>query len=115
MLLIWCATVVPLFALGDQATVAFYRSDTERVARLYGQGALPPGCRVGLPFRAHPETDLECRGSVASVAAFYRSRLAPGWVETRPPGQIKFEKSPDEFVIVFERTGTKVVVSPTAW
>lgn len=118
---IWCpGTLVVFFAL-DPVQAWIWKFDTERVAKEYAGGSLPPGCVVEGTLRANVHTPLECKDSVAKVAAWYRSKLGPEWVETIDDGEPTFIRQlpgrPRQTIRIYKDDvfveGTAVLVCPT--
>lgn len=120
-MILWPFVSLFLFGSADPIQQKLWIQDTERVAREYGKGELPPGCEITGTYRGSVHTPLECSGSEAELAAWYRARLGPEWKETKEPQRFTFRKSEpgrrEQVVMVYNETtfgsGTHVLVSPT--
>jgi hypothetical protein len=119
--ILWPAVSMVLFFLSDPIQQFLWIKDTERVAREYGKGELPPGCEITGTYRANVHTPLECKGKVPELAAWYRERLGPEWKETKERREFTFTRSrpgqADQVVRVYNEFiyghGTHVLVFPT--
>lgn len=118
---LWAVGSVFLLIALDPVQAWLWKVDTERVAKEYAGGALPPRCEIKGTYRGSVHTPLECKDSVAVVAAWYRSRLGTDWVESREDQDIHFTRQvpgkPKQKISVYRDhffvKGTAVVVSPT--
>jgi len=127
---LWMFGSITVFFWADTVQQRLWIEDTERVAKDYAKGALPPDCGVAGTYRGSLHTPIECSSEVAEVAAWYRSRLGSDWVESTE--QLEAGLSSKQTVVVFTRTrpdhqrekiriyrdivftgGTAVLVSPT--
>jgi hypothetical protein len=118
---LWMIGSVIVFVWADGVQQRLWIEDTERVAKEYGKGELPPNCQINGTYRGSVHTPLECKGKVTDVAAWYRSRLGPEWTETGEPKKVIFTRTqsnlPDQKIVIFNDfifvEGTSVIVSPT--
>ncbi len=118
---LWAVGSVFLLIALDPVQAWLWKVDTERVAKDYAGGALPPGCEIKGTYRGSVHTPLECKDSVEVVTAWYRSRLAANWVESKDGEDILFTRQlpgkPKQKISVYRDLffvkGTAVVVSPT--
>lgn len=118
---LWMFVSLIVFIWADGVQQKFWIEDTERVAKAYGLGALPPDCRITGTYRGSVHTPIECKGTVANVAAWYRGRLGPDWVEGTDQRSVIFTRTqpglPVQKVMIYRDIvfahGTSVIVSPT--
>lgn len=118
-MILWPFVSLFLFGSADPIQQKLWIQDTERVAREYGGGELPPGCEITGTYCGSVHTPLECSGSEAELAAWYRARLGSEWKETKERREFTFTRSqpgrPDQVVRVYSEfgSGTHVLVFPT--
>jgi hypothetical protein len=120
-MILWPFVSLFLFGSADPIQQKLWIQDTERVAREYGKGELPPGCEITGTYRGNVHTPLECNGSETELAAWYRARLGPEWKETKEEQVFTFRRSQpgrqDQVGMVYYETtfgsGARVLVSPT--
>ena len=118
---LWMIGSVIVFIWADGVQQRLWIEDTERVAKEYGKGELPPDCQIKGTYRGSVHTPLECKGKVTDIAAWYRSRLGPEWIETGERKEVIFTRTqpnlPDQEIMIFNDfvfvEGTSVIVSPT--
>jgi len=119
LLLAWPFASFGLVIVADPIQERLWVEDTERVARSYGKGELPPGCYVDSPYRANFYTPIKCDGKVDEIADWYRARLGRGWNETSEKRRVTFSRtanSGEKQEVLIIRTlelSTEVIVSPT--
>ena len=118
---LWMIGSSVVFILADGVQQRIWIDDTERVAKEFGTGELPPDCQIKGTYWGSVHTPLECTGKVTDIAAWYRSRLGPEWIETGERKEVIFARDqpnrPDQEIRIYSDfifgNGTSVIVSPT--
>jgi len=118
---VWALGSIALLIALDPVQAWIWKVDTERVAKEYAGGSLPPGCAVEGTYRGSFHTPLECKDPVTTVAAWYRSKLSSEWVETVDDGAVLFTRQVSgngtQLIRIYKDPvfveGTAVLVRPT--